>query len=219
MKMPKTGTKSKRAEGLMTDIVRLQRAIYRKAEACGLARYLINHGDLSVTQLGEPNGWSAYIDLRFQPNYGIEYKLNTLVTGRGHAWPIDQEALSDLFVEYLEHIRARAETVSNSRRAIKQTTLQVIEEAAKEGIDLELMRIEAAPIHVFGGPVKQNRRGECAQVFYVHLMMPHDDSGLMTEDVYTIDADDPEEFGDYLRTRTLPELRELLGRDAEAVAA
>lgn len=49
-------------------------------------------------------------------------------------------------------------------------------------------------------------------------MRPHDDAGTLTQDSYTIDADDAEEFAPYLRHRTLPELRTLLARFSEPAA-
>lgn len=76
-----------------------------------------------------------------------------------------------------QHIHSHAEATSASRRAIKKATLEVIAEAAQEGISLELTRIEAAPFLVYGSPVNPNSRGRDTQVFYVHLMMPHDDAG------------------------------------------
>ncbi len=205
--MQKTRTKLKPAHDLMVDILHLQQEIYRKAKACGLARYLMDHGTLAVTPHGHDSDWTADIELRFQPNYGVEYKLTALVTGPDKAWPIDQDVLSDLFIAYLQHLYARARTVAANRRAIRQAALEVIAEAAQEGIALELARIEAATFLVYQAPA---RLDDHDQVFYVHLIMPHDDAGTLTEDAYTIDADDAEEFASYLRSRTIPDLRDLL---------
>ncbi|MES3044005.1 hypothetical protein [Sphingomonas faeni] len=214
--MQKTRTKLKPAHDLMMDILDLQRAIYRKAQSCGLARYLMDHGALAVIPHDHNGNWTADIELRFQPNHGVEYKLRAPVTGPDDAWPIDRDALSDLFVAHLQHLRANAEIVATNRRAIRQAALEVIAEAAQEGIALELLRIEAASILVYHGP---ERRENHAQVFYVHLMMPHDDAGTLTEDAYTIDADDADEFASYLRRRTIPELQCLLSPSFEVAAA
>lgn len=209
--MTKTGTERKPSPGLMIEILALQRAIYRRAEAKGLARYLVNSGRLEVMP-HDGDQWWADIELRFRPNHGIEYTLTHPVTAQGEAWPISQTARADLFVEYLEHLRDRAEEASATRKAIRRATLEVIAEAEQEGIALELMRMEASPIIVCGSPERANRRGRYRQVYDVHLLMPHDDAGTLTEDAWTIDADEPGEFADYLRTRLLPELRELLAR-------
>ncbi len=86
----------------------------------------------------------------------------------------------------------------------------MVAEAAREGLSLELVRMEPTPILICDSPDRANRR--VAQVFDVHLIMPHDDVGTLTEGVYTIDADDAEDFADQLYNRTFPELRPLLAR-------
>ncbi|WP_164518891.1 hypothetical protein [Sphingomonas sp. ABOLG] len=217
--MKKTTQKAKPADDLMLQILDLQRTIYRKAEAAGLARYLTNRGQLTVIPHDGNGAWTADISLGYQPNYGIEYKLTTPLTGEDGNRAVDRDVQSDLFVAHLMAIRSTAEKVSASRRAIKQATLEVIAEAAREGISLELLRIEPAPVLVFEDPCEPGRRREHSQVFYVHMMLPHDDAGTLTEDMYTIDAADAEEFADYLRDRTLPELRELVDRFSEATPA
>lgn len=91
----------------------------------------------------------------------------------------------------------------------------VCDEAAAEGIEIELMRTQPNPLHVFGSPRREGHR----QVFYVHLLMPHEDGDAITQDVWTIDADDADMLADYLRDRTLPELRSLRARFGVPIAA
>lgn len=217
--MKKTTKNTKPADDLMLQILRLQRAIYREAEAAGLAKYLTNSGRLTVIPYDGYGDWTADVSLGYQPNHGIAYKLTTPVTHDDGNWSIDSDVQSELFVAHLKNIRSKAEKVSASRRAIKQATLEFIAEAAQEGISLELLRIEPAPVLVFEDPCRPGRRREHAQIFYVHMLLPHDDAGKLTEDMYTIDADDAEEFAIYLRDRLLPELRELVARFSKAAAA
>ena len=216
--MPKTGKKQKASPDLMVEILDLQCAIYEKAEERGLAHYLMDRGQLAVIPHHDGRFWSADVELRFQPNHGIEYTLTAAVTGGDRARPLNPGALADQFVQHLEHLRDNAEAVSADRKAIRRATLEVIAEAAQEGIALELMRMEASPVIVCRSPDQLNRHGRYVQVFYVHLLMPHDDAGKLTDDVYTIDADEPEEFAHYLRSRTLPELRRILTRFSEPAA-
>ena len=101
----------------------------------------------------------------------------------------------------------RAPKAAASRRAIATAAAEVFADAAAEGIDIELLRLEPAPIHVVGKPRVED---ENAQVFYVHVVMPHLEGTTVTRASYTIDAFDAEEFADYLRNRTLPEVRGIL---------
>lgn len=213
--MTKTSTKQKPSTDLMIEILDLQDAIFRKAEEHGLARYLMDRGKLAVMPHRHGDAWAADVELRFQPNHGVEYTLTAPVTAQAWKWRIDEEALADLFIQYLEHLRDGAWAAAVNRKAITQATLEVIAEAAQEDIALELMRMEASPVIVVGTPDRPSWRSRNEQAFHVHLLMPHDDAGTLTEDVWTIDADDPEEFADYLRSRLLPELRELLARFRE----
>lgn len=218
--MTKKRTSAKRRD-LMTEIDALKDQIHEAATVAGLARYLANHGAVTVRPHAGSCLVAADIAVRFQPNHGLEHEMTTLVTSPGMFCAIDTHAkrqrIADLYVLHMIDLRDRAAASARTREAIAEAAAEVIAETALEGIAMRLMRIEPAPRHVYGDP---GARGDLAQVFYVHLLMPHDDAGVMTEDVYTIDADQPEEFAGYLRHRTLPELRELFvaGR-TESVAA
>jgi hypothetical protein len=207
---------------LMADIKALEARVYKEAEAKGLSRYLVNHGAISVRPHGGSDFHAGDITIGFQPNYGLDFKLFTPVTDAAHAWPINtfgkRQKLAALVAKHMEHLVATAPVVAKTRADIKRAAQQVLDEALNEGLEMEILRIETAPVHVYQEPGQTNRRGECKQVFYVHVLMPHDDEGVLTQDVWTIDADDAEEFADYLRTSVLPELREMLAKFAAPAA-
>ncbi len=205
---------------LMSEIDALRDQIHDAAEAVGLARYLMNHGAVTVRPHQGRRFVAADISVRFQPNHGLEHELTTLVTSPGRFCAIDTHAkrqrIANLFVRHMASLRDRAAQTALMRQKIKLAALEVLGEANREGFGLELMRIQVAPCHVYGEP---GARGDFRQVFYVHLMMPHVDEGVMTEDVFTIDADQPDDLARYLRDRTLPELRDERDGITESVAA
>jgi len=217
--MKKMTKNAKPADDLMLQILDLQHAIYRAAEAEGLARYLMDDGRLTVEPEERNDGWSADIFLSFKPNHGITYKLMDNVTARNGAWPIDRDELTARFIAHLRDLYEHSKEASASRRAIKTATLRVIAEAAQEGISLELLDIEAASTHVRSEPGGPSWRPRFPQVFYVNILMPHIDAGTLTEDTYVMDANDADEFASYLRERVLLETRQLLAKSVELVAA
>ncbi|MFD1787567.1 hypothetical protein ACFSC3_08285 [Sphingomonas floccifaciens] len=137
----------------------------------------------------------------------MDHVLSTVVTDNVIDTPARRAELADNFVLYMQRAVNRAPEAAASRRAIANAVAEVASEAGAEGIDLELLRLEPSPINVFGKPRVED---EHAQVFYVHIVLPHLENGILTRDSYTIDADGAEEFADYLRNRTLPELREVV---------
>lgn len=198
---------------LVSDILPLRRAVKERVEAEGLSRYLINDGEITILPRTGIAFDAADVSLRFRPNLGIEYELTAIVTEPELAWPIDtgakRAAIAELFVAHMALVVGRAADAARSAKAIRRAAEKVFDEARAEGIELEVTRIQAAPIFVQGDP---ERRGRNRQVFYVHVLMPHDDDGTLTEDSWTIDADDADDFAFYLRERTLPELRDLVAR-------
>lgn len=201
---------------LVMDIKDLHRRIDRLVKDADLSRYVGRR--LSVELSGDSSArkgplHAANVELEFKPNHGLDYTLTTLVTDDAHSTPISspetREALAESFVENMRFLLDRVEQTAQSRKEIARLAREVVEEARGQGLDLELLRIEPAPAHVFGKPTRSR---DHRQVFYVHILMPHDDKGTLTEDAYTVDADDPQEFADYLRRRVLPECVELKQR-------
>lgn len=208
---------------LMVHIKDLHRRIDRLVEDAGLTRYVGRRLNVQVSR----NDTSAHgplqaanLELEFRPNHGLDYTLTTLVTDDAHSTPISspemRETLAESFVENMRFLLDRVEQTAQSRKEIARLAREVIEEARGQGVDLELLRIEPAPAHVFGKPARSR---DHRQVFYVHILMPHDDKGTLTEDAYTVDADDPQEFADYLRRRVLPECVDLKQRFAAETQA
>lgn len=218
-----TKKQTKIQHDLMSDIKALRARVEEQAKAKGLSRYLLDHGAISVRPHGGNDFDAADVSIGFQPNLGMDYRLYTPVTDSDHAWPIDtpkkRNDKAALFVRHMEYLLAQAKIAAASRAAIKRAAQEVFDEALREGFVMEVLRIEAAPVLIHGEPGKRNRHGECKQVFYVHVLMPHDDEGTLTEDAWTIDADDADEFADYLRSNVLPELRELRTKFSEPAAA
>lgn len=212
----KTATKD-----LIIDIKDLHARIKTHARDAGLGRYLGRKMNVEIDDDRRRDPLhAANVEIEFTPNHGLDHKLTTLVTDDDHSAPISsperREELAHLFVEHMNFLHARSGQTAERRKAISRVAREVIEEAREQGIELELLRIETAPAHVYNRPDPARDPG---QVFYVHLLMPHDDKGVLTEDAYTVDADDPEEFGDYVRRRVLPELVELKKQFASATAA
>lgn len=203
--MAKRTTKRTAGTASLMDRVQITTVLLQaEAKRRGLDRYLVDGGAASV----RPGVGIGFVscDLRysFLPLHGVAFELETLVTDDDHGWPLVPAATAKQFVDWMEWLRPRAADVAATRRAITAATTEVIAEAAEEGIELELLGVDLAPVHVFLQPAA---RGDYQPIFYVRLVMDHDDAGTATRDVYTIDADDAEEFAAYLRHRTLPELR------------
>ena len=198
---------------LISDITALGHRIRGAAEDAGMDRYLLDRGRISVVPDLGSDFDSADIVLGFKPNFGLEYDLKTIVTDPGRNWPIDtperRGQVADLFVRHMSYVAERAEVVAESRLAIKLAAEEVFREARSQGIELELVRIQPAPVLVYGEP---GGRGDSKQIFYVHVVMPHDDQGTLTKDSWSIDAEDASDFAEYLRDRTLPELIDLQAR-------
>lgn len=216
-------TKIPSANNLVVDIKDLHRRIDRLVRDAGLTRYVgrrLNVEFSSDSSARKGPLHAANVELEFKPNHGLEYTLTTLVTDDDHSTPISspekREALAESFVENMRFLLDRIDETARNRKEIARLTREVIDEAREHGLDLELLRIEPAPAHVYGKPARSR---DHSQVFYVHILMPHDDDGTLTQDAYTVDADVPEEFADYLRRRVLPECIELKQRFAAKTQA
>lgn len=205
---------------LVADIIALESAISRQAASDGLDRYLMDRGRMDVVLSQGVHRDSAEVSVRFKPNHGIEHKLTTLVTIPGLISPIDtqgvREELAALFCRHMSYLKDRVSEAAASRAKIRRAAEEVFAAAREEGLDLEVLHIQPAPTHVYNEP---GARGASKQVFYVHVLMPHDDAGVLTEDSWTIDADDAEEFAMYLRDRTVPEIRETVAALSQTVDA
>ncbi|MFD1789599.1 hypothetical protein ACFSC3_18755 [Sphingomonas floccifaciens] len=191
---------------LMGDIRAFECQLMEKAKVAGLRSMLI--GDrMSIRLSSSAPSDVATLSVEFRAGLGMDHLLTAMVVGDEIDTPERRADLAENFILNMQRAIARAPNAAASRRAIAAAAADVFAEAAAEGIDLELLRLEPAPIHVFGKPRVED---ENAQVFYVHVVMPHLDGTVLTRDSYTIDADDGVEFADYLRSRTLPEVRNIL---------
>jgi hypothetical protein len=190
---------------LLANIKTFERLLLEKVRNARLSGKLID--EASVRANIRSGDDSATINFTFKAGEGMDHVLSTIVDGEIVGTPERRGELADNFVLHMQRAVIRAAEGAASRRAIALAAAKVISEAQAEGLDLELLQVEPAPISVFGKPRVED---ENAQVFYVHVVLPHLDGGMLTRDSYTIDADDAEEFADYLRHRTLPELRELV---------
>jgi hypothetical protein len=190
---------------LLSDIMAFERLLIRKAKDAGLRNLLIDDRLKIQPSKGSPSDTAA-LSIEFKAGSGMDQQLTTIVFSDTVGTPERRDELAENFVLHMQRAIARAPEAAASRRAITAAAAAVIAEAVAEGIELELLRLEPASIPVFGRPRVED---ENAQVFYVHLVMPHLQNGALTRDSYTVDADDAEEFADYLRHRTLPELRDL----------
>ena len=206
-------SRSKRTAGLIDRIMLTSLTVRTEAARRGLGRYLADQGQATVKPCSGTRFVSAYMSHLFQPNHGVQFELMSLVTDDDHAAPLDPARKAGLIVDWMEWLRPRAAEVAATRRAIAAAAAEVIAEAKAEGIELELLGGDRAPVHTYRHPKVQGHR----QVFYVRLVMDHDDDGEWTRDAYDIDADDPAELAEYLRRRTLPELR--ADREARRLAA
>lgn len=206
---------------LIADITILKDLIVEKATKAGIARYLLNGGEVSVRPHDRFDGSNvADISIGFQPNLGLDHELTAQVSDRKGAARIDtkasRDAIAEHFVENMRVLAQHAQADARNRSEIRRAAQAFFDEVAEEGFELELLRIQPSPVHVFGSP----RQGvERRKVFYVHVLMPHEDEGTLTRDAWTIDADDAEGFGLYLRDRVLDDMRGLRARLGEPVTA
>lgn len=81
----------------------------------------------------------------------------------------------------MELLRTLGAAAAESRLAIKAAALEVIGEANRGGANVELLRIEAAPVHVFRAP---GERDDCDPLFYVHMLL-YDDDGVEAVESFT----------------------------------
>ncbi len=194
---------------LMADIKALGQAIFGAADDAGLAHHLTNNDEISVVPHKGEDFHAADVSMRFRTKFGIEHELKTVATDPSRSWPIGspahREKIAGLFLQHMEYIAGRAASVANSRKEILAAADELFEEAAADGIELEVMRIQPAPANIFGPP---NSDGGSAQVFYVdvQVFMRHDREGETTEGTWTIDTDGPSDLIDKVRHRILPDL-------------
>lgn len=217
--MQKTETPFKPSTDIMVDIMMLQRAIYGKARACGFAKYLPAGGDINVRRLDTTGGWSACIDLHFHPNHGVDYTLTASMTDRHGSLPIDQEALSNAFIAYMKLLNDEAEAIAARRVALRDVALDVIAETASDDFPIEMLRIYSAPIRGLETFDQHARKNEMGPRLWVDLLIPLVYDHGVTREIIVIDAEDPKEFGEYLRYDVLPRLRERLRRHYQSVQA
>lgn len=216
----KKTTKRTKGSDLMGRIQMTSRLVGMMAEERGLARYLEGRTEATATIKPSPSvdgtRDSAWLSYHFMPNYGVTFELLSLVTADNQAHPVKPFERATLLVDWMEWLAPRAAAVAAQRTAIAAAANQVIAEAQLEGIEMELLGIELAPVHAYVDP---GTPGGWSNVFYVAMLMDHDDAGTMTRDRYTIDADDPAEFASYLRTSVLPDMRKERARHLRIVAA
>lgn len=191
---------------LLSDIRAFERHLIKKVRSAGLQSMIIDDR-MSVQPSATAPSEAATLSFLFKAGHGMEHLLMSIVTRDDLDTSERRDELADNFFLHMKSAAARAPESAASRRAIAAAAAVVIEEAAAEGIDMELLHLQPSTIHVYGRPEAEDER---AQVFYVHIVMPHLDGATLTRDSYTIDAYDAEEFAYYVRTRTVPELRELL---------
>lgn len=203
----------------MVDIMALQHAIYAKARACGLAKYLPAGGDINVRTLDTTGGWSACIDLHFHTNHGVDYTLTASVTDRDGGLPIDQEALSNAFIAYMKLLNDEAEAIAARRAAVRDVALDVIAETASDDFPIEMLRIYPAPIRGLETLDQHARKNEKGPRLWVDFLIPLAYDRGVTREIIVIDAEDPTEFGEYLRHDALPRFRESLRRHHQSVRA
>jgi hypothetical protein len=196
---------------LITDIMSFERQLIRKAKEAGLRNQILDDRLKIQPSKGAPSEGAA-ISFEFKAGSGVDLLLTSIVSSVDVDTQERRDELAENFLLHMQRAVVRAPEAAASRRAITAAAVTVIAEAAAEGIELELLRLEPAPVPVFGRPRIED---ENAQVFYVHIVMPHLHNGALTRDSYTVDADDAEEFADYLRHRTIPELRDLLRAHGE----
>lgn len=191
---------------LISDIGAFERHLIKKVRNAGLQSLIIDDR-INVQPSATAPEEAAALNFLFKAGHGMEHLLMTIVTRDDLGTSERRDELAENFVLHMKRAAARARESAASRRAIAAAAAVVIEEAAAEGIDMELLHLQPSPIHVYGRPDAED---EHPQVFYAHILMPHREGAILTRDSYTIDADDADEFADYLRSRTVPELRELV---------
>lgn len=194
---------------LMADIKALGRAIFQAADDAVLAHHLTNNDEISIVPHEGEGFHAADVVMRFRTEFGIEYELTTVATEPSLSWPIDTpahgERIAGRFLQHMEYITGRAASVANSRKEILAAADELFERAAADGIELEVMRIQPAPVNIFGAP---DSDAGSAQVFYVdvQVFMRHDCQGEVTEGTWTIDTDGPADLIDKVSNRILPDL-------------
>jgi hypothetical protein len=214
----KTTGKRTRGSDLMSRIQITSRLVADEAGERGLARYLEGNGQATIKPMtscpGVPEGcWMSHF---FQPLHGVRFELLSMVTDDTGSSPLVPAQHAARLADWMEWLTPRAAAVAAQRTAVTAAAAQVIAEATAEGIDMELLGVDLAPVHTTVAP---GERGGWHTVFYVRIVMDHLDQGVLTRDAYTIDADDPTEFADYMRRRILPEIRADRARYQQIVIA
>jgi hypothetical protein len=213
-----TTGKQTRGIDLMSRMQITSKLIADEANERDLGRYLECNGQATIKPMTScpsvPEGyWMSHF---FQPNHGVRFELLSMVTDDTGSSPLVPAEHADRLVDWMEWLTPRAAAVAAQRTAVTAAAAQVIAEAAVEGIDMELLGVDLAPVHTTQAP---GERGGWHTVFYVRIVMDHGDRGVLTRDAYTIDADDPAEFAGYMRRRILPEIREDRARYQQIVIA
>lgn len=215
----KTGKRT-RGTDLMSRIQTTSQLVGIMAKERGLDRYLEGRSEATATIKPFPSNDgsfdAAWLSYHFMPLHGVNFELLSMATTDDKAHAVKPFEKATLLVDWMEWLAPRAAAIAAQRTAIAAAAAEVIAEAGVEGIDMELLGIETAPVHAYVTP---GERGGWMPVYYVAILMDHDDRGVLTRDRYTIDADDPAEFATYLRTRVLPEIREQRAQHIEIVAA
>lgn len=196
-------------------VLKFSRLLEAKIEANGLKRQVPFPPSLTLATRDPSTLDGCYVQLGYVPAPGLEHELMIPVgTVRGDINDISSEKarrkVADVVLATMQHLRNVSEIATASRIAITRAASAFIDEASKDGVSIELLRVVPNTTLVFDHQTDADRRDRT--VFYVHMIMPNEENGVLRDEAFVIDADDADEFSEYLRFRTLPEMRELRSR-------
>jgi hypothetical protein len=184
------------------------RIVTRELGWCGLAGALVGqHGFALDIDGGAGDVAHHRATLRVRPGLGVEQPVEVLVFVRNGVPDVAAPDLARAVVAQVLAIVGGREAHARARAALRRAADEVVAEAAGEGLDLELLWIEARPLDA-----EYSRADDV--VFDVAMLLLSDERGQVEADAYSMDARDPEEFSAYLRARILPEQRHLQARFA-----
>jgi hypothetical protein len=187
-------------------IVEAQQALRNEAAQRGLGRFLYNDGEFAIRSI-DRNLEACTVSVVLTLGLGCRYELSTIVTETDQ---VDARNLAATFIDWIEAVVAGNAEVAQSRREIKAVTERAISKALREGINIELLGIDIAPIAV-GGRAAEAHDLRHPKTLLVCLIMSQVVDGKIVRDEVVIDANRAEEFADYLADSVLPEQREILG--------
>lgn len=196
-------------DGLMSGLMILKRRIIEGAREAGFQRHLEEEQGITITSFGRGRFETARLHVAFWSGHGMCYRLIDILSSDRLDTPEKIDAKADLFVVAMKRMAARAERDSRTRSAIVAATNEVLAEARTLGHEMEMLGIEPTSTDVFG---KSPREDDLPKAFDIRILMPSEEDGKLTRDVFTLDANDPVEFATYLREYTIPELDDLRSR-------